>query len=53
MRKRLEAMRDGWTTPNVFPWDELISIICELNQRVVKLEGHAKDSGKPGAKTRG
>jgi len=41
MRKRLEALRDGWTTPNVFPWDELTDIICELESRIAALESSA------------
>jgi hypothetical protein len=47
MRERLEALRDGWTTPHVFPWDELIEIIVGLDARVTALEPKPKAEATP------
>lgn len=34
MRERMERLKTGWTNPNVFPWDELTDIICELDEKL-------------------
>jgi hypothetical protein len=37
MREKMRQLKEGWTSPNAFPWDELTEIICGLDDQLAAM----------------